>query len=544
MNLNNIMKNKVRFFTILFLSLLLFAEIAYIIRFNFVHATESMDQDAAKLITHTIEIVRTKKLLIPHWRYMTTHEIDSSMLLAIPFYAVTNDIWFSFALSNSLYCFVLLYTLLTIFRNCHTRAESALLVCCLFFIPYSFGMLDYMNMLFVRASQYSIKILIPLLTIALLTLRDRKPLRDAILAAIWLALVFISSFSSGLFPFITGILPILGAYLIDAIYRKDRTSISARKTALLAAGSALSIIGFAVHQHYRISQSGMDAALTQAMDFGNRLFVNIGQFFALINALPNKQWADSCSIVSLTGLGYLMRFALALALIMSAIYACYLFFAPISHQNEWASDGVSLSVIRYAAATILVNVLIHALSTYNAPRYYLMELVCILLLLGIFSSRILDSLDGVSELVTCILIPLFLSGIWVSSVRYVSTCREAQDTYGFCNDICAYAKAQDVDNVIVINSTEVDEICRVFLPERRVSNYSLKDRAFLSYDWYESEITGAQEYYGNSVMIVARNFNDIESAFGSDFAAPYRLVGEAGDFQLFINTNAEAPSIP
>ena len=76
--------------------IILVVEFLYLIKYNLIHAYGVMDQDAAKLITHAMEIVRTGKLLIPNWSYMTTHEIDSSMLLAIPFYAITKKLYFSF----------------------------------------------------------------------------------------------------------------------------------------------------------------------------------------------------------------------------------------------------------------------------------------------------------------------------------------------------------------------------------------------------------------------------------------------------------------
>ena len=111
--LKNLTKHPVSIIFILILAV----EFAYLIKYNLIHASAAMDQDAAKLMTHTIEIVRTGKLLIPNWRYMTTHEIDSSMLLAIPFYAITKNLYLSFALSNTIYMFVLLAVLLSLFKN-------------------------------------------------------------------------------------------------------------------------------------------------------------------------------------------------------------------------------------------------------------------------------------------------------------------------------------------------------------------------------------------------------------------------------------------
>ena len=171
--------------------IILGVEFLYLIKYNLIHAYGVMDQDAAKLITHAMEIVRTGKLLIPNWSYMTTHEIDSSMLLAIPFYAITKKLYFSFALSNIIYMFVLLAVVMGIFKNCGIRSEISLFICCLIYIPYNFGMLDYMNMMFIRGAQYSIKVLIPLLAILIITFPDKNKKRDIALSAIWLFLAFL-----------------------------------------------------------------------------------------------------------------------------------------------------------------------------------------------------------------------------------------------------------------------------------------------------------------------------------------------------------------
>ena len=522
--LKNLTKHPVSIIFILILAV----EFAYLIKYNLSHASAAMDQDAAKLMTHTIEIVRTGKLLIPNWRYMTTHEIDSSMLLAIPFYAITKNLYLSFALSNTIYMFVLLALLLSLFKNFGAKSEIALLVCCLIYIPYSFGMLDYMNMLFIRGGQYSIKILIPLLAILILTFPDKNKKRDYTLSAVWLFLVFLSAFSSGLFPFVTGILPIAGAYFVNAFFRKKNTgSINAFRTVLLIAGSVLSLVGFAVHQHYNISPSGINATLTFSEDFGDRLFINIGYYFNLINALPSKYYGDY-SIVTLEGAGYILRFALAVFLLISAFHFVALFFG--GRENNPSGDKAHVAT-GYMSAIVIVNVLIHLLCSYDTSRYYLVEVVCMIILAGIYISRLTTDISNKALTIVWIGLCICVCGIWYTSKKYVETCQTTKNLFGYCYGICDFIETQNVDNVIILDNTAVDEICRILLPDTKVSNYNSVDDTYISYDWYTT--TGERSYYGDSSIIVTQYRDDLEPVFGSEVASHYEFIGQINGFNLF-----------
>ena len=507
---------------------ILAVEFLYLIKFNLVHTYGVMDQDAAKLMTHAMEIVRTGKLLIPNWSYMTTHEIDSSMLLAIPFYAITGKLFFSFALANIIYMFVLLYVLMGIFKNCGIRSEISLFICCLVYTPYNFGMLDYVNMMFIRGAQYSIKVLIPLLAILIITFPDKNKKRDYILSGIWLFLVFLCGFSSGLFPLITGILPIAGAYYVNYAFRRKNTgAITLFRTLLLAAGCVLSLIGFAIHQHYNISPSGMNATLTYSEEFGPRVLLNIGNYFNLLNALPSK-YLNIYPIVSFEGVGCIFRFALAAFLLVSAFHFVILFFG--GKENNPSGDRAHVAA-SYMAAIFIVNVLIHLLCSYDDYRYYLIEVICMMILAGIWISRLTTGIPKETGIRVAVLLIAFTCFTWYSSKKHVETCQVTKDYFGFCYGICDFIREQNVDNVIILDNSEVDEICRVILRDVKFSNYNSVDGIFTSYDWYTT--TGEASYYGDRSIIVSQYYEDLEPVFGSEVASHYEFLGQVNGFNLF-----------
>ncbi len=152
---------------IIILGALLIVELFYLMKLNLYSQYLALDLDSSAMMNHLREMVKNGKLLISDWNYVSTLEIDSSMLLALPFYMLTKSMWISYALSNCIYILVLTFVVFWIFHNCRIKIEYALGVCCLLFVPYSFGMLAYVNMMFFRAAQYSVKVLVPLLGIAL-----------------------------------------------------------------------------------------------------------------------------------------------------------------------------------------------------------------------------------------------------------------------------------------------------------------------------------------------------------------------------------------
>lgn len=507
-------------------SILLFVEIVYLIRFNLVHASKCMDHDAAKLMMHMREIVRTGKLLIPDWWYMSTHEIDSSMFLAIPFYAITGNIFLSFALSNTCFVLVLLAVVLTIFRNFSIKPEIALAAACLIFVPYNFGMLDYMNMLFIRAAQYSIKVLIPLMGIMILTFKENNRKRDIVLSAIWLFLLFLCTFSSGLLPVVSGVLPITGAYIVNIFFRKKTIGeINRFHGILLFCALAVSFIGFVIHYYCRFSSSGINATLLPAAEFGDRLHENAAHFLSLINALPDSYFSK-VPLLSVNGIGYLLRFGYAVFLIICSVHFIRLFFSENKVYDDTAQEGTE-----YLAAVILVNLLIHLLCSYNKPRYYLIELLCMMILAGVYFSRLSLNFKKPARILTLLVLTASVFLIWKTSRDHVTECVRIKDRFGFCSDLCEYFASSGVDNVIFIDNTSVEEICRLTLPDMKFSNYQSDSCKFISYDWYKT--TGERAYYGDSSLIVTQQYDSVEPIFGKESASHYEHVADIAGFKIF-----------
>jgi hypothetical protein len=183
------------------------------------------------------------------------------------------------------------------------------------------------------------------------------------------------------------------------------------------------------------------------------------------------------------------------------------------------------------AAVFMVNVLIHLLASYDDYRYYLIELFCMMILAGIWVSRLTTDISKEIRTRVAFFLIAFTCFTWYSSKKYVDTCQVTKDYFGFCYGICDYLKEQNVDNVIILDNSEVEEICRALLRDVKFSNYNSVDGVFISHDWYTT--TGEASYYGDSSIIVSQYYDDLEPVFGSEVASHYEFLGEVNGFNLY-----------
>ena len=518
-------------------------EIVYLFWFNFSHIYQCTDQDAAKLMTHMIEIVRNKKILIPDWSYVSTCEIDTAMLMAFPIYIVTKNVWVSFALSNCIYMLVLLFVIIWIFKNARIPMEYAFGMCSVIYVPYSLGMVDYLNMLFIKTGQYSIKVLVPLLAIAILTYKKTNIFK-IITSILWVFIVYIVGFSSGPMILVLALAPIILAYLINWLVIRNlddsKDLINLYNTIMLAVGIVVSIVGLAFYKNYNDSVSAVHASLLYADEIPDKFHATVVFFFKLINSLP-EEWTDRINLAELAGLvsggGYVLRFILLIFIIVAVVNYVFQFFKC---RNNTESQATVIALLNYCVVVILTNVLILFLQSYNVQRYYLLEFFLMLIIATVFFKK---WVEGFSELGRNIFSAMVIAGvclIWYTSTLYTNYLLTVQDHYGFCFGICDYFEKYDVDNIIVINDPGMAEVCRVILPEEKISNYTREYNNYSGMDWYKS--VDKASYYGNS-SIIATVETDLSPIFGEDVASKYTYETTIGDYNIFVSYELGVPTV-
>lgn len=194
-------------------------QILLILITNLVCSPKYVDCDSAKLMEHIIKMWEHKSLAIDGWFYSTTIEWDCVTIFAIPLYGLTKNIFFACSVSNLIFTLIFVYTLFFIFRGYSKMYPLA--AANLILLPWGLGMLDYFNMLFFAGSQYIVKVLVPLMLIALLLYIEKENMSKwwkkadfMVMLVMFLFFYFVTTASSSIYVTASGLVPVLLAYFV------------------------------------------------------------------------------------------------------------------------------------------------------------------------------------------------------------------------------------------------------------------------------------------------------------------------------------------
>ena len=119
------------------------------------------------------------------------------------------------------------------------------------FTPWAVGMLDYFNMMFYQASQYTVKTLVPLVLILLVfqimkfDFKDRKERGEFIATLVtYTILLYSTSLSTGIYTIVCGIFPIIMGVMYTGICNKFTRPKWIRLSCLLLYSGGIFLIGF------------------------------------------------------------------------------------------------------------------------------------------------------------------------------------------------------------------------------------------------------------------------------------------------------------
>jgi hypothetical protein len=154
--------------SILFL-LLLCAQLVMLIRFNLSDIRYSLDADFANTVYHFRQVIAQGTIALPDWYNTTSLELDGSFLFALPLYYLLHNIFLAVGIANLLFIALYIRIVTELLQCAGVQRRLILFTLCLLLTPYSFGMLEYFNMLFFAGACYSMKVLVPLLLILLLS---------------------------------------------------------------------------------------------------------------------------------------------------------------------------------------------------------------------------------------------------------------------------------------------------------------------------------------------------------------------------------------
>ena len=496
---------------------------------NLVLITENIDCDIAKLYVHAVEMWRNGRILIPGWSYLTTLELDCPLLFAVPLYGLTGNIFLSFGISNIIFLALYLWTFYYLFSGWGADVNVMLLSANLISIPYGIGQLSYFNMMFFNGGQYSMKVLIPLMLLALLVnmekCHEKKGKRTLfICSAIYFLFVLISSFSSGIYVFICGLFPVLGGYLFCRRYYKNKVL----KCFWWYGGGTLLTVAAGSLANFVLdlgSKSG-GMALCSVMD--NELMDNLfACFFGLFEVLGGAAYTN-VKVLSLRGFDILFRMGFVLFL----LFCAYFTWKKLKTRQADMLPVLFVFIFIWNTFILCICRTQYGSRTFEY-RYHLMgiiPLMCVASLLVVDGYKKADQVRKRMIGGGVILVLVLLNGLSWREVLY-----SHKDVSGL-QSVCEYAAENDLETVYfltLIEDAKESEICRLLDMDSNRMYVSVRSQDGVAFVWDYYEIYTGMEVKQDDAAMVTYKEEEAGIRLKELFGDGYEQVMETEEFRVF-----------
>ena len=521
------------------------AEVLFIIYMNLFKCASYPEMDMAKLYRHAIEMVNNRSVIITGWNYITTMELDCSLVFALPLYALTGSIYLSFGIANIIFLAIFLFVIRDILKKLDVDPLFGYIPVILFLIPYRMGMLEYFNMLFYNGGQYTVKVLTPLIVIDLL-LEDDKALfsrghvKNLVLLIAMIFFMTITSMSSGTYVLMSGLVPIILAYFLNIILGKETGSreglhysiFRSRKICVLLAALVSFAAGYSLCRILHVSPNSEGMDLVTPHDLIDNIKVTIWGFFCVfVNP-------DAEAVTSLDGIMQLVRYVFAFLVIGLIIYNLRKLFKP----GEEADKQRLLSFPFIITFFILSMTYCCFSDAYYPERYFFIGLIPLFLTIPGFLRDLSDAfrtrypdrgllLPVVYALLAAVI--LCLIPISLYNVR-LNVRRGYEGGYANVRSVLDHAAGNGIDSILWLYDLPDGEVARLFDTDIRsgVINFSEDDTPFIDppRDFYYA--AGEASYYSDSHILADKggaNFNRLPD----EIKTAYTAIGNIGGYELY-----------
>ncbi len=527
--------------------LVIIAEVLFIIYMNLVKCTAYPEMDMAKLYRHAMEMVRNGSIVINGWNYISTMELDCSLLFAVPIYAMSGNIWLSFGIANLIFLAIYLFVIWDILKKLNVNPLYKYVSVIVFLIPYRMGMLEYFNMLFYNGGQYTVKVLVPLIIIDLLLedpsgLFNMKNIKNILLLALMVIMMVITSMSSGTYVLMSGVVPIVGAWVLNLVLENRSTdgngglhnkSAMIRRGLILLASFISFVIGYALCRILHVSPNSEGMDLVTPHDFIDNIKVTIWGFFSVF-VNPEAQ-----GVTSLNGLMQLLRYVFAFLVIALIIY-------NLRHMFDRTEEAGKqrLLMFPFVITFIILSLTYCCFSdVYYPERYFFIGLVPIFLTIPYFleavsavvKEHIPDNKAALPALFA-ILAALILTLIPISVLNVRTQIRSGYEG-GYANVLSVLFKAnsEGIADILWLYDLPDGEVARLFDPEIRsgVINFTEDGVPFIDVprDFYAA--AGEASYYPGPCIMADKDGTNF-GRLPDDIKNACTAIGNTGGYELYM----------
>lgn len=493
---------------VLILGGILLAQIFLISICNLKLIDNNIDCDNAKLFVHVMKMWEHKTLMIPDWSYTTTLEWDCSSLFALPIYAITKDIYLSFGIANIIFLCIFIGVLFYLFKD--KSAVYPLLAANMVCVPYGVGMLDYFNMMFFCGSQYVLKVLIPLMFIAVLVHEDgekKHKLSESLFAGAFLLLLFVTSSSSGIYVFMVGIVPIIIVYFLYKLLKCEKISLYIY--IMIGIAAVLAVLGIYIN----------NAVMGGARGNSSMVLISIYQVLANVSAclaglfelFGGAAYKMDMPILSVEGIAVVAKICVVLLLLICAIVALH----KVTKNKGDLRFALLLSVFVWNMFVLLTTNARAGSATYEY-RYHLIGMIP---LICVASVVLLDAFGGLQPVQKNVFGIFGITALVVLNILTFPIALNREDKQVGLKELCAYCEEMDVERVYLYDASNDADMCRLIGDGDVLWLCVISSGETWAYDYYEQYVA-APIVPDNAIMVVENtqyDFGDDFEAFGFNF---------------------------
>lgn len=477
-------------------------EIAFLIYYNF--ATNYVfDHDSAKLMYHTIKMWENKSLIIPDWTYMTTGEWDCSSILAMPIYGITGNIILSFAIANTLNIIIFSVIVRVLMKSVNVPDTYIFLALAIILMPYSWGMLNYTNMLFYSGAQYIYKVLIP---IALLALFHYIPQKQHIFLYVILyvfteMLVFLTISSSSVFVIACGIMPI---FVCRVLYMFVKKELPSKKEVVLLVSTMIVMMGaYLMHRVCGVASNADGMLLRSLEEMSGAFGENNLSLLGVMQVLPS----DNVQVLSGQGLVSLLKCVIFSFIVIFTVPNINKFFCldKLIRSKTTVEITSDTTLLKSELISIFICDYMVTLLTSSTPRYLLIGFISIILAAVIqYSSYDTAEIINILLLGVLLLLNLFVQKEACGAIRTTYADNYKKETY---ERILNAAKEQEAEAIVVYDASKWSEMIRVYDSDYpTVTYYSINDNIW-DFD-YINTIDASDLLNLNSILVVPTEYQN------------------------------------